>query len=76
MKRFWSWLGRILEDKDHPLTRSLGECMRFLSIALVVGVAAAATTYTGVDSFGGGETRSSIIMGLLGAAGAKLLKRG
>lgn len=73
LMRFFAWLGAS-ENKDHKLVSALADCMRFLTVAFVVGAVAGVVSYTGADDFGSGEARSSLITGVLGALGARLLK--
>lgn len=67
LRRFAHWIGDA--NTDRTIKNGLAECMRFLVLCAMVG----GIIYTGVDSFGTPEARSTMIASAV-ALGLKWLR--
>jgi hypothetical protein len=72
--RFFTWLGAVLSNEQHPLTRSMADCMRFLGIAGLAVVVAGTSSILAADDYGMGEKLADVVTLVAGAAGWKAYK--
>jgi hypothetical protein len=77
LSRFFGWLGAILEQKDHPITKSFGDGMRYFAIAALMVTASMGLGAYAADDYGTVEKLADVVKVLLGAgglAGARALR--
>ena len=74
MKRFWSWLGRIVENENHPFTKALANSLSLFVAILMLGAFMVGMSMWAADDYGTKEKVANMA-NLAGLTAAGVLGR-